>query len=96
MEIDTGWKVAKKESHRLEVHSEVGEDGRHWWSASVKWDGCIDLHRAYNIPFGTPDRDKDHMAFTSDLHLCDLDELIERLQLLRAMAKQHFGEDWPR
>ena len=73
------WKIAKAEPHWLEVQSEVGEDGTHWWSASVKWDGCVDLHRAHNVPFGLPDREKDHMAFSSDMHICDLDDCIESL-----------------
>lgn len=85
----------KTESHWLALATEPAGDGLHWWTVSVKWDGCFDLHRAHNVPFGTPDRDKDRMAFSSDLHGCDLDDLIEKLTKLRDAAKKHFGEGWP-
>jgi hypothetical protein len=93
---DTDWKVEKAESHWLQLNAEVGDDGTHWWSASVKWDGCIDLHRAHNVPFGVPGRDNDHMAMSSDMHICDLDDFIEKLQKLRGIAIAHYGKDWPR
>ena len=92
---ETDWKTEKAETHWLELTSEGDETGLHWWSATVKWDGCVDLHRAHNVPFGTEGRDEDHMAFSSDMHVCDLDELIERLQKLRDRAKAHYGKDWP-
>ena len=71
----TDWKVLEAKSHWLSLASEVGDDGLHWWSASVKWDGCVEIHRAHNVPFGLPDREKNRMAMTSDLHVCDLDEI---------------------
>ena len=30
------------------------------------------------------------------MHVCDIDEMIERLTELREMARVHFGEHWPR
>jgi hypothetical protein len=82
--------------HWIDLISEVGEDGEHWWKAYVKWDGCGQIDRAFNVPFGAPDRDADHMASQDGLHFCDLDDLIARLTKLRDAAKKHFGEDWPR
>lgn len=67
-----------------------------FWSAFVKWDGCIHLHHRSMFPAGeeasefTEDQDIDH------IHLCGgLDEMIERLQQLKAAAEKHFGSDWP-
>lgn len=48
----TDWKVLEAKSHWLSLASEVGDDGLHWWSASVKWDGCVEIHRAHNVPLG--------------------------------------------
>jgi hypothetical protein len=94
---DTDWKVEKAESRWLQLQSEVSDDGTHWWRASVKWDGCVDLHRAHNVPFGADGRQDgpEHMAFTSDMHIYDLDDFIESLLKMRDAAKKHYGNDWP-
>ena len=49
------------------------------YSASVKWDGCLELYG---------DGPQDH------LHICDVPDLIARLQALQALAEAHFGT-WP-
>ena len=95
---DTDWKKNPKgiyESHWIDLISDVDEDGHYWWKCYVKWDGCIQIDRAFNVPFGEPTRDGDHMAMEDGLHLCDLDEFIERLTKLRDAAKAHFGKEWP-
>lgn len=46
------------------------------WSAVVKWDGCVHLR--------TDSGDY--------VYICELDELIERLQELKAIAEHHFDE----
>jgi hypothetical protein len=82
------WKVNKDKTkdHWLEV-----EDPEGWWSAVVKWDGCIHLNRYYNIPKNEPERIDSDVDY---LHICDLDEFIKDMQDLREKAKEHFGEDW--
>lgn len=94
----TDWKDkpgGTKESHWLDLISEVDEDGNYWWKCYVKWDGCIQIDRAFNYPFGTEGREQIPNAMEDGIHICDLDEMIERLTKLRAAAKAHFGEDWP-
>jgi len=81
--IDT----TKTREDRLEIADPEG-----WWSAIVKWDGCIDLRRYINRSLHEPDRKPDDV---DDLHICELDELIRRLEALRERARQHFGEGWP-
>lgn len=66
------------------------DDGEGWWSAFVKWDGCLEVTRYFNVPYGEGNEDNE-----STIHICDLDEFIARLEALRALARQHFG-DWPR
>ncbi len=90
----TFWKVIQERTHHhwLELHDPEG-----WWEATVKWDGCVDLHKAGNVPF-----DDAHGHSYSDMkyrdeecddyiHICDLDDAIARLQALREMALAHFG-----
>lgn len=87
------------------VKSEVQEypnwlavrDPNGWYQATIKHDGCIDFRHAANSPFTLPDgsslpewaRPKDGDDCDADLHICDLDALIERLQALRDFARQH-------
>jgi hypothetical protein len=63
-----------------------------WWSAYVKWDGCIGLSRYFNDPMDDKKRNDDDI---DSIHICDIDETIRRLQSLKAKALEHFG-DWPR
>lgn len=49
---------------------------------SAEGDGCMDLYRRHDGADG---------ADEWQLHLCDLDEFIERLQNLRAAIKRELG-----
>jgi hypothetical protein len=82
------WRIiADKSSNvRLEVQDPDG-----WYDASVKWDGCIDFRRYKNAPLDDPDRSDE---LDDVLHICELDDEIERLQALRAVAVEHFGQGW--
>lgn len=78
------WRVntEKTKDHWLEV-----DDGEGWWSAFVKWDGCLEVQRYFNQPWGDGDTD-------CSLHICEIEDMIARLEMLRDMARRHFGEDW--
>ena len=83
------WKVnqEKTEDSWLEV-----EDPEGWYKAVVKWDGCVHLNRFFNLPFTQGGNDSDY------LHVCDLNDFIDRLTELRDLARQHFektGDEWP-
>lgn len=82
------WTVVpeKTEEHWLEVRDPEG-----WWSASVKWDGCVHLNRyaPHPVDASRPGDEPDY------LHICDLDEVIERLQAIKALALKHFKGNWP-
>lgn len=64
------------------------KDGSHWVNAGVKFDGCVHFRKAYNSPFPKEDEDQDY------IHICDIDEMIKQLTLLKEAASKHFGEDW--
>ena len=82
----------KTEDHWLEIN-----DGEGWYSAHIRWDGCIGLSRYFNHPWGVdpifPDRNEENF---DSVHICDIDDMILRLQALKAIAVEHFGEGWPR
>lgn len=67
-----------------------------WYSASVKWDGCVHFYRYFNQPHPQPKDDP--TAYAQHLHICDIDEEIARLQALKAKAIEYFAErgGWPR
>lgn len=80
------WEKAESEPHYL-----VLEDPEGWWKASIKWDGCINLNRVHNVPLPVTD---EHPQLVDYIHICELDDMIERLEELRDKAREHFGEDW--
>jgi hypothetical protein len=89
----------KSETHWLDViYQDEGDEDYHWWQASIKWDGCIHLNHAGNVPFskdyGLSNEKRSDLACDGYIHICDLDEYIENLIALRDMARKHFGEDW--
>lgn len=92
------WEVIpeRTQEHWLEVRDPDG-----WWEAVVKWDGCIHLHHAGNVPFDkehgdsqSSEAERDKSACDDYIHLCDIDDAIARLQALKQMALAHFG-NWP-
>lgn len=100
---DTDWEADPRgvaEDHWVDLISEKDEQGFYWWHAYIKWDGCIGLSHAGNIPFGEPfkfhNEARGHPSCDDSFHICDIDDMIERLQKLKAAAEAHFGSDWPR
>ena len=87
------WEVVPEQTkeHWLELRDPEG-----WWEAFVKWDGCGEIYRAFNVPFTIDPRgSRQGLAEEDALHFCDLDDLIDRLHALKAEALKHFI-DWPR
>jgi len=80
------WKVIKEktEDHWLEI-----EDPEGWYSAVVKWDGCIHFYRHHNEPI--PNTDESDIDY---IHICGVNDFIKRLQALKEEAIKHFGKDW--
>lgn len=67
-----------------------------WWKADIRWDGCIHFSHAGNAPFHPLYENREAAHACDDyIHICDLDEMIARLQALKVAAQDHFGKDWP-
>jgi len=75
------WKVdkIKTQSHWLQLEDATGD----LYSAFIKWDGCCEISRCDS---------NDH---EDNIHMCDIDEWIDRLQSMKKAALKHFGDDWP-
>lgn len=68
-------------------------DPEGWWKATVRDSGCVHLHRYHNVPCTVRD-DEEHPQLIDYLHICDVDDLIERLTELKELAQSKFGKDW--
>ena len=79
--VDVYWTVQEKG----EFHLGLADKDR-GWAVWIKADGCFELTRVHND--GSRDSDMER------IHICDLGELIERLQEMRSFAKAYFGT-WP-
>lgn len=88
----------KLEINNTNSNSGVLELESDWYRISVRWDGCIDYSKAGNVPFsinGQKLEDEDRLQSCDDYcHICDVDGMIELLQQVKELAKEHFGEDW--
>ena len=81
------WKAHKE--HGLDDRGEgrpscvefVSPDG--WWAADVRFDGCVNLVNMINTPLK---EGQDYGDLADDnvqgMHICDLPDLMERLQAL--------------
>lgn len=85
-DIDT----EKTVDHWLEVMGKE-EYGDRWWGGRAKWDGCVQINRAFNVPFPIT---HEHPQGVDGLHICDLDEFIEMLLELREMGRKHFNNEY--
>ena len=71
----------------------IGEGG--WRKAIVRFDGCIHYDRYHNYPY-VKGEDPPESQVIDYLHICSIDEEIENLKAIRAMALDFFGPDWDR
>jgi len=78
------------------MHFELA-DGNGWWGAHVREDGCVDLTRYYNFPFGIRSDDMPRPGFDPEnadsIHICDVDDMIKRLLEIKALAQIVWGDD---
>lgn len=77
------WEKVDGSAYFLNV---VDPDG--WYRACALESGCVDLYRYFNAPIGSNPSEED----TDYLHICDLDDMIRRLQSLRDIIGEHFKE----
>jgi len=70
----------------------VFEDPDNWYRAEVCWDGCIEFYRAFNSPLSSEKEYPEQLI--DNIHICQIDDMIERLQALKKAAIEFFGEDW--
>jgi len=90
----------KKEDYWIDlIYQEDWEEGdNHYWHATVKSDGCIHLDHAGNEPFnkfqnaGSANRPEN--SADDYIHICNIDEVIDKLTKLKEAAIKHFGENW--
>lgn len=83
------WKMESQTEYTLDL---VDPEG--WYRVSIKWDGCIDLTRLFNRPLPITG---DHPQLVETLHICDIEDFIERLEEIIHAAKIHFsltGKDY--
>lgn len=85
------WEVVNgnTKDHWLEIKDPEG-----WYYARVKWDGCIHFNRYFNMPKEMQEKEPEENRMDDYIHICSVDDMIQRLQALKAEALKHFGEDW--
>ena len=62
-----------------------------WYTARLKWDGCVEVARYFNYP--APEIEDDRQDIDS-IHICSIDDFIKRLEGLKVVGREKFGEDW--
>ena len=63
-------------------------DPEGWYEARIRWDGCVNYFKFFNIPLIISENEKDVDA----IHICDIDDEIERLKALKDIAKEYFKD----
>lgn len=80
------WKVQKANEHLLTLI-----EPNQWYRADIKWDGCVHFYRSHN---GAQLDAIGSLENIDYIHICEIDDMIMRLQELKRMALEHFGNDW--
>lgn len=83
------WQIKQKEDHWLDL---VDPEG--WYDAGVKWDGCVHFNRYFNLPLHLRVTKEDQDELSDYIHICSIDDMINRLTELKQIAQDHFGGDW--
>lgn len=61
-------------------------------SAYIKWDGCTDYNKYDNGYTEDDEYSADKEENTDYIHVCYIEEMIQRLQELKQIAKEHFDK----
>lgn len=62
------------------------ETGMH--EVTLKWDGCIDYFVGAN---GVKPSEDSKNENTDYIHICDIDDMIKKLQAIKEYGKKHFN-----
>lgn len=62
-----------------------------WFEAYVRKNGCVELHRYFNEPKEHNSQDDNDVDF---LHICDIDDMISKLQEIKRRSIERFGDNW--
>lgn len=73
------WNIKEKSEHHLSLESPCG-----YWTAHIKWDGCLDLVHSNGQPI-----DECDPASIQTMHVCDVAEFIVKLAEVCALAEEH-------
>jgi hypothetical protein len=89
------WQV-NPDKESSEYHLEL-VDPTGWHSATVKWDGCVNLWKYHNVPLQsrTGLAADEHREMEDYIHYCRIDDEIERLQAVKKMAIEYFATHGP-
>lgn len=58
---------------------------------TLKWDGCIDLRIGLNGFKPSEDKSGENSQY---IHICDIDEFIEKLKAIKECGKNHFNNEY--
>jgi len=59
--------------------------------ARLKWDGCIDFKYGHN---GIKPSEDATGSNTDYIHICDIDDMIKKLQGLKEYGQKHFKNEY--
>lgn len=86
------WKVEKvnksNDGESVELRDNTGDE----IEVSFKWDGCIDLRKYYNGYAPEDKWSKEVEENTDYVHICNITEVIERLQELKEIMEKYGAE----
>ena len=85
------WEVVNDKTQDLWLEI---KDPEGWYYAKVTWDGCIHFNRYFNAPKETQEKESEENRSDDYIHICSVDDMIQRLQALKIEAQKHFGDDW--
>jgi len=65
-----------------------------YWRAEIVRSGCIDINHSFNVPLQDDNCESVLQRLIDYIHICNIDDMIARLEALKAAAQDFFGEDW--
>lgn len=77
-------KVTEKEENGFHI---TVQEPNGWYRAWIKNDGCIEFDRFFNDPYPQPE---EGIGMSDRIHICDIDDFIERLKALKEIVEANF------
>ena len=82
------WRIAKQDTHWIDIEHTPHNDTDVWEEAGIKWDRCVHYRQYSNMPKGEGGNldAEDHVSY---LHICSVADMVDHMLTILKFGSEH-------